>query len=105
MSDPVLHIKDSFFFEVPKVLAPSNFQKREEFPDVWISLDPEFQDWEFKRLYDAGEIGEVRYAEGQYNHPMDIEHSLWYSPGTKHWRSWTPPCRSPSRRRSPAGSR
>ena len=47
---------------------------------------------EFKRLYDAGEIGEVRYAEGQYNHPMDIEHSLWYSPGTKHWRNWLPGC-------------
>jgi hypothetical protein len=53
MSDPVLHIKDSFFFEVPKVLAPSTFEKRVEFPDVWISLDPDFQDWEFKRLYEA----------------------------------------------------
>ena len=53
MSDPVLHIKDSFFFEVPKVLAPAAYKSRAEFPDVWISLDPDFQDWEFHRLYHA----------------------------------------------------
>jgi len=53
MSDPVLHIKDSFFFEVPKILAPSDFKKRADFPDVWISLDPEFQEWEFKRLFES----------------------------------------------------
>lgn len=45
---------------------------------------------EFKRLYDAGEIGEVRYAEGEYNHPMEINESLWYAPGAKHWRNWLP---------------
>ncbi len=47
---------------------------------------------EFKRLYDEGEIGEVRYAEGEYNHPMDIDNSLWYAPGAKHWRNWLPGC-------------
>src|SRR5262245_35386808 len=53
MSDPVLHIKDSFFFEVPKVLAPAAYKSRVDFPDVWISLDPDFQEWEFHRLYHA----------------------------------------------------
>lgn len=47
---------------------------------------------EFKRLYEAGEIGEVRYAEGEYNHPMDIDSSMWYAPGRKHWRNWLPGC-------------
>ena len=47
---------------------------------------------EFKRLYDLGEIGIVRYAEGEYNHPMDINNSLWYAPGAKHWRNWLPGC-------------
>jgi len=47
---------------------------------------------EFKRLYDEGEIGEVRYAEGEYNHPMEINDSLWYAPGAKHWRNWLPGC-------------
>ena len=45
---------------------------------------------EMKRLYDAGEIGEVRYAEGQYNHPMDMDSRLWYAPGCNHWRNWLP---------------
>jgi F-type H+-transporting ATPase subunit a len=53
MSDPVLHIKDSYFFEVPKVLAPAAYKSRVDFPDVWISLDPDFQEWEFKRLYES----------------------------------------------------
>ena len=53
MSDPVLHIKDSYFFEVPKVLCPAAYKRRVDFPDVWISLDPEFQEWEFHRQYHA----------------------------------------------------
>jgi F-type H+-transporting ATPase subunit a len=53
MADPVLHIKDSYFFEVPKVLYPYAYTSRKGFPRVWISLDPEFQDWEFNRLYDG----------------------------------------------------
>ena len=47
---------------------------------------------EFKRLYDLGEIGIVRYAEGEYNHPMALSDSLWYAPGAKHWRNWLPGC-------------
>lgn len=47
---------------------------------------------EFKRLYDAGEIGEVRYAEGEYNHPMEVNESMWYAPGVRHWRNWLPGC-------------
>jgi len=47
---------------------------------------------EMKRLYDEGEIGEVMYAEGEYNHPMEINNALWYSPGAKHWRNQLPGC-------------
>ncbi|HEY2411632.1 MAG TPA: F0F1 ATP synthase subunit A [Pirellulaceae bacterium] len=50
MADPVLHIKDSYYFEVPKLLYPYAYTSRTQFPDVWISLDPEFQDWEAERL-------------------------------------------------------
>lgn len=53
MADPVLHIKDSYYFELPKVLYPYEYRSRRQFPDVWISLDPEFQAWEAQRLYDA----------------------------------------------------
>src|SRR5262245_15384732 len=51
MANPVLHIKDSYYFEVPKLLYPYEYTRRQQFPDVWISLDPEFQDWEAERLY------------------------------------------------------
>ena len=51
MADPVLHIKDSYYFELPKLLYPYDYGSRKQFPDVWVSLDPEFQDWEFDRLY------------------------------------------------------
>ena len=51
MADPVLHIKDSYYFEIPKLLYPYDYQKRQQFPDVWISLDPSFQKWEVERLH------------------------------------------------------
>jgi F-type H+-transporting ATPase subunit a len=53
MADPVLHIKDSYFFEVPKVLYPYEYRSRRQFPDVWVSLDPEYQAWEAERLIKA----------------------------------------------------
>ena len=45
---------------------------------------------EMRRLYQTGEIGEVTYAEGEYNHPMDVDGRLKISPGMKHWRWWLP---------------
>jgi F-type H+-transporting ATPase subunit a len=51
MADPVLHIKDSYYFEVPKLLYPYDYKSARQFPDVWVSLDPQFQEWEFDRLY------------------------------------------------------
>ncbi|MSR84692.1 MAG: Gfo/Idh/MocA family oxidoreductase [Candidatus Latescibacteria bacterium] len=45
---------------------------------------------EFRRLYRAGEIGQVLYAEGEYNHPMPPDDRLRISPGMKHWRAWLP---------------
>ena len=45
---------------------------------------------ELRRVYQTGEIGEVTYAEGEYNHPMAAEARLRISPGMKHWRSWLP---------------
>lgn len=45
---------------------------------------------EMRRLYRAGEIGEVRYAEGEYNHPFDERSRLQISPGLNHWRNHLP---------------
>ncbi len=49
MSSPVLHIKDSYFFEVPKALHRSHRQDRSEFPDFWVALDDGYLGWEAKR--------------------------------------------------------
>ena len=45
---------------------------------------------ELRRLYQAGEIGAVTYAEGEYNHPMAPQDRLRISPGMDHWRAWIP---------------
>lgn len=45
---------------------------------------------EMRRLYRTGEIGDVTYAEGEYNHPMEAGARLAISPGMNHWRSWLP---------------
>jgi len=46
---------------------------------------------EMRRLYQAGEIGEFQYAEGEYNHPIDAHGCNQLSPGYNHWRNWIPP--------------
>ncbi|MFV0400234.1 MAG: Gfo/Idh/MocA family protein [Oscillospiraceae bacterium] len=46
---------------------------------------------ELRRIYRSGELGEVRYAEGEYNHPMAPEERLRISPGFGHWRNHLPP--------------
>ncbi|MCX6358606.1 MAG: Gfo/Idh/MocA family oxidoreductase [Armatimonadetes bacterium] len=45
---------------------------------------------ELRRLYQAGEIGPVRYAEVEYNHPGEERWRLSISPGLNHWRNWLP---------------
>ncbi|MDF1515773.1 MAG: Gfo/Idh/MocA family oxidoreductase, partial [Anaerolineae bacterium] len=45
---------------------------------------------EMRRLYQTGEIGEVNYADGEYNHPMPMDSRLDISPGINHWRNWLP---------------
>ena len=51
MASPVLHIKDAYYFEVPRGLWRANFRGKAEFPDVWVRLDPEFQEWQGERLH------------------------------------------------------
>jgi predicted dehydrogenase len=45
---------------------------------------------EMARLYKAGEIGRVLYAEGEYNHPMEYGTHQSISPGLRHWRNNLP---------------
>lgn len=45
---------------------------------------------EMRRLYQLDEIGEIRYAEGEYNHPMSALERNRLSPGLDHWRNNIP---------------
>ncbi|TWT75964.1 ATP synthase subunit a [Posidoniimonas polymericola] len=63
MSSAILHIKDSYYFEVPKVFAPSKKQHLSEFDNYWIRLDPDYQDWEAKRQVDALEGSSIELPE------------------------------------------
>jgi F-type H+-transporting ATPase subunit a len=50
MANPVLHIKDAYFFEVPKFAFQRNFTKPSEFPSIWLKLDPTVQHSEAEAL-------------------------------------------------------
>jgi F-type H+-transporting ATPase subunit a len=85
MADPVLHIKDSYYFEVPKLLYPYAYSTRQQFPDVWISLDPQFQDWEAERLYkelavlNAG-LPPKEKTIGDWHHWVHADHKNFAKP-------------------------
>src|SRR5262249_46855641 len=53
MAAPILHIKDSYYFEVPRGLWKSDRKTREDFPEHYIRLDPQYQDWEASRQYEG----------------------------------------------------
>jgi len=77
MASPLLHIKDSYYFEVPRALWPSSRRTREEFPEHYIRLDGDYQNWEADRLY-AG----LAKIEGLTGEPAKDELIAEY----QHWR-------------------
>jgi len=52
MANPVLHIKDGYYFEVPKMLWRSRHDSKSDFPDWWVRLDDDFQLQEAGKIYD-----------------------------------------------------
>jgi F-type H+-transporting ATPase subunit a len=53
MASAVLHIKDSYYFEVPKFMYRWNASEPGDFPDWWIRNDAEFQQWQAGRLIEG----------------------------------------------------
>lgn len=45
---------------------------------------------EMAYLYQKGEIGEFRYGEGEYVHPVSADTKISLSPTFEHWRNWIP---------------
>lgn len=88
MADPVLHIKDSFYFEVPKPLARANFQGK-DFPGVWVKNDDQFQEWEAERLYH--ELHELAGSDIKLpdEHELIHEWQHWQHEGHNHGRPFS----------------
>jgi F-type H+-transporting ATPase subunit a len=86
MADPVLHIKDSYYFEVPKVLYPYDYRTAAQFPDVWVSLDPDFQEWEADRLikdltaYEAKLLPPQEALLHDWHHYVHADHANFAKP-------------------------
>ncbi len=45
---------------------------------------------EMRRIYRTGALGEFRYGEGEYVHPIPSDFWNAISPGRNHWRNWMP---------------
>ena len=45
---------------------------------------------EMRHLYKGGEIGEFKYGEGEYVHPVSVDTKISLSPTWDHWRNWIP---------------
>jgi len=46
MASDILHIKDSYYFEIPKFMWQSHREKASDFPDWFVRLDDDYQAWE-----------------------------------------------------------
>ncbi len=99
MASPILHIKDSYYFDVPKFSCRAQYTGHlgdNPFPDFWIRLDCEYQTWEARqliaRLHDLGleglhgeaEAGEAETGEaetiGHYEHWKHEDHANFGKP-------------------------
>jgi F-type H+-transporting ATPase subunit a len=51
MASPILHIKDAYYFEVPRFMWKSNRASIKDFPEHYVRLDADYQLWEAHRQY------------------------------------------------------
>jgi hypothetical protein len=51
MASDILHIKDAYYFEIPRALWKSQRTEIADFPEHYIRLDSDYQDWEAHRQY------------------------------------------------------
>jgi F-type H+-transporting ATPase subunit a len=58
MASDILHIKDGYFFEVPRALWRSNLKTPSSFPSWFVRLDADYQSWEADQILEGlKEIG------------------------------------------------
>ena len=89
MASALLHIKDAYYFEIPPYLWPSHRQRIEDFPEVWVRLDADYQLWEARRIHEGlvkefsgasipdwetvrGEYLEWKHDHANFAKPLDV---------------------------------
>lgn len=76
MASPILHIKDAYYFEVPRSLWKHHYTSRDQFPEHYIRLDSEFQDWEAVRQYD--DLAKLKSLTGlPAKEPLLAQYHAW----------------------------
>ncbi len=81
MADPILHIKDTYYFEVPKALWRSNRPEISDYPRFWIRNDSEYQDWEAANLFK--ELDEITTGTPSEAEVISAWHD-WQHEGSNH---------------------
>ncbi|QDU74532.1 ATP synthase subunit a [Bremerella volcania] len=76
----LLHIKDSYYFEVPKWLWKHDHESHSDFPDVWVKLDPGFQTWQAHEVYHRLEADGAKGLPSEDAFILEYEHWL-HEPG------------------------
>jgi len=89
MASDILHIKDSYYFDVPKTFWKRHFESSAEIADKFewfVRLDSDFQDWEADRLINSlnsivsdksvlenlkGRWEEARHDHANHGKPLD----------------------------------
>jgi F-type H+-transporting ATPase subunit a len=108
MADSILHIKDSYYFEVPKFLwrgsytGVSDGPGENPFPDFWIRLDADYQTWSAHQTVDvlknlpenvawdsANQDGQQLATVPDWNHLVE-QYQHWKHEGSHHENAGKP---------------
>ena len=76
MASDILHIKDGYFFEVPRVLWKSNHKQAADFPSWFVRLDADYQSWESDSILaglssigiDSNELSGLKQSWEEWQH-------------------------------------
>lgn len=81
MANQVLHIKDAYYFEVPKGLWGADYsgiqKDGDHFPDWLVKLDQHFLDWQAARILDSSVAQSLSLdgdVMGEYHHWQHADH-------------------------------
>jgi len=92
MANPVLHIKDGYYFEVPKMLWRSRNDSKSDFPDWWVRLDDDFQYIEAGKIFDKLAVKDPFGTMGgeQQKKQMIADYEHWKHSGADHANAGKP---------------